>query len=294
MTSRPFESFVAPARARPQLWRLAVGLILALAVYMLWVAAVFVAFWAGSGFPADPAWLEGAMAADTPRSMMVILLTFLGMALGPMAAARLMHKRPAGTLFGPAARTLRDFAVAAALTGGILGASLLGWLVFFDPIPNLAFGQWLILLPAALGLLVIQTGAEELLFRGYLQQQLGARFSSPFAWLVVPSVIFGLFHFDPASTGENVWHVVGSTAIFGMAAADLTARTGSIGAAWGFHFANNTVALLLVATQGQLGGLALYLTPYAIDDAEGLSGLMLVDLGFLVLIWAVLRRLLGR
>jgi DNA-directed RNA polymerase subunit RPC12/RpoP len=39
---------------------------------------------------------------------------------------------------------------------------------------------------------LIQTGAEEVLFRGYLQQQLAARFASPIAWMVLPSAIFAL------------------------------------------------------------------------------------------------------
>jgi uncharacterized protein len=49
---------------------------------------------------------------------------------------------------------------------------------------------------------------------------------------------------------------VGAAATFGLIAADLTARTGSIGAAWGFHFANNTMAITILATDGTITGLS--------------------------------------
>ncbi len=52
---------------------------------------------------------------------------------------------------------------------------------------------------------LIQTGAEELVFRGYLQQQLAARFASPLIWMVLPALIFGAVHYDPATAGPNVW-----------------------------------------------------------------------------------------
>ena len=294
MTSRPFDSFVAPARERPQIWRLLVGCLLIAIVYAVGIALVFVAAWVLLGLPMDTQWLEEVMVADTPRPMIILLSTFAGMALGPMIAVVALHRRGAGTLFGPASRCLRDFVIATGVALGFTALSFLAWTFFHDAVPNLGFGQWIVLLPVALLLLLVQTGAEELLFRGYLLQQLGARFRSPLAWLIVPSVIFGFFHYDPASAGANTWLVVGSAGFFGLLAADLTARTGSLGAAWGFHFANNFVALTLVATKGQLNGLALYVTPYTMAEAETVGPLIFVDLAFMVAIWFVLRRLLGR
>ena len=49
----------------------------------------------------------------------------------------------------------------------------------------------------------------------------------------------------------------------GIACADLTARTGNLGAAMGLHIANNAFALLIVAVEGwPASGLALFLYPY--------------------------------
>lgn len=287
--------FVAPARAYPQVWRLLVGLLLALVVYVLVVLMLFTMAWALSGAEGDGlAWAQRQLNPNDPNALLLLLSTFTGMALGAMTAARVMHRRPAATLFGPAARTLRDFVIAASVVAGILGGSVLIWSIVYDGVPGLAWGTWLSLLPLALLGLLIQTGAEEVLFRGYLQQQLAARFASPLIWLILPALVFGLVHYDPASAGSSVWIVVAAAATFGLIAGDLTAQTGSIGAAWGFHFANNTLAVLIIATEGSLTGLALYTTPYAISDTDTLWGLVLFDLAMMLAAWIVIRRLVTR
>lgn len=289
------ESFVAPARARPQIWRLLAGLVVAVLVYIVVVVALFAVAWLVSDETGDGlAWAQRQLNPEDPQALLLLLSTFAGMALGAMAAARVMHGRAASTLFGRAARTLHDFVVAMGIVGTILGLSVLIWSFSYDAVPGLPLNLWLSFLPWALLGLLIQTGAEELLFRGYLQQQLAARFASPAVWLVIPSIIFGLVHYDAASAGSSVWIVVGAAALFGLIAADLTAHTGSIGAAWGFHFANNTLAVLVISTEGSLTGLALYTTPYSIGDTDTLSTLVLVDLTVMALAWFIIRRTLTR
>lgn len=289
------EPFVAPARAYPQIWRLLVGLVVAVIVYIVVVFAVFLIGWVVSGDGGDSlTWAQRQLNPDDPDALLLLLATFTGMALGAMAAARVMHKRGAGTLFGRGARVLYDFVVAAAIVGAILGGSVVIWSFSYDAVPGLPPMVWLGLLPLALLGLLIQTGAEELLFRGYLQQQLAARFASPLVWLILPSIAFGLVHYDAQSAGSSVWIVVGAAALFGLIAADLTAHTGSIGAAWGFHFANNTLAVLVISTQGSLTGLALYTTPYSVSDTDTLSTLVLFDLAMMGTAWFVIRRVLTR
>ncbi|MDJ0629759.1 MAG: CPBP family intramembrane metalloprotease [Rhodobacter sp.] len=232
--------------------------------------------------------------AATPAGTLILLATFLGMALGPMLAVRLLHRRPVGSLFGRAARAIRDFAGAAAIATVIYAAAVAVWFAVFDATPQLDPILWLALLPLSLAGIALQTGAEELVFRGYLQQQLAARFRSPVVWMILPSLIFGAVHYDPATTGGNALLIVGATGIFGLAAADLTAATGSLGAAWGLHFANNVFAILIVAVDGTLPGLALYTTPYAADDNGLLPMLILGDVAVLILTWFILRRALQR
>lgn len=291
----PFERFVDPARRRPQLWRFAAGLVLSFVIYVVWTVAVIAGGYVLLAQGEEPGlWVQSLVEADRPEGTLLLLLTFVGMALGPMAAARWLHARPAATLFGPRVRTLRDFVIAAAVVFAVFAVALGLWAVEYDAVANLPPSAWAMLLPLTLLGLLVQTGAEEVLFRGYMQGQLAARFRSPLVWLVLPSLLFGIVHSDPATAGENVWMVVASASVFGLIAADLTARTGSIGAAWGFHFANNVVAIALLATGGTITGLALWVTPYTLAEYDASAPAVLLDLATLVLAWWLVRRAVAR
>ena len=286
----PFDAYVAPARRRPQLWRLGVGIALIVAVNFALSAVVFVGL-------AQTRWgagLQEEVLGETPAVMVFLLFSFLGLAGGSWAAARLLHGRGLRSLIGHGPTALRHFVAGA----GVVGLVHLGALAIVGPGLDLeralAPGLWLMWLPLALLGLAVQTGAEELAFRGYLQQQLAARFASPLVWAGLPSVLFGLLHYDPGTMGANVWLVVGLTGVFGLMAADLTARSGTLGLAWGLHFANNFVALLVISPGGELSGLALFSTPFGPDDTGVMRWLLLGDLLLIGAIWLGCRRVLRR
>lgn len=292
---RPFDRFIAPARAYPQLWRTALGAVLILLCAMIGSVAVFgTGWWLMARRQDGLLWADRMTSADTPVGTLLLLLSFGGMAAGAALAARWLHRRPAATLFGPKVRVLRDFVRAALVVGALMVVSLAVWSLGQDAVPNLPPATWATLLPLTLIGLAIQTGAEELVFRGYLQQQLGARFRSPVAWALVPALLFGAVHFNPDLPPASTWTIIGAAAVFGLAAADLTARTGSIGAAWGFHFANNVLAVAILSTEGTITGLSLYRTPYGVEETMSLDALVLLDLGFMVLAWWLVRRVVAR
>ncbi|WP_375260706.1 lysostaphin resistance A-like protein [Palleronia sp.] len=284
-----FRAFIVPARRRSALWRLVLGIVVMVVVILAWGAAQIGAVYLWGGRTGAREALAGMVEPEAPGGTILLLATFIGMAVAPVVAARLLHGRGLGSLVGPWARAARHFGWAVSLVGVVylisIGVTGLG----NPPEPNLTPGVWVRLLPLALVLVLIQTGAEELIFRGYLLQQLAARFPWRIVWLVLPALVFGALHYDPATAGDNAPMIVGSAAAFGLVAADLTARTGSLGAAWGLHFANNVAALLIVATKGTITGLALYVTPYAADDVEATGALIAADALVLVAIWAILR-----
>ena len=280
--------FVAPARRHPALWRLGAGLVLVTVVYVLGVAVIFGLLVAVAGFEGATRWMGRMAAAETPTATLLVLSTFVGMGLGPMLAARLLHRRSLASLFGPWARLLRHFVIAAlicALLNGLTALIPTGLV----PVENLQPGLWAAFLPLALVSILVQTGAEEILFRGYLQTQLAARFASPVMWMVLPSALFALLHYQPGIMGENAWIVVGAVFVFALCAADLTARTGTIGAAWGFHFANNAVAILFLALEGPLSGLALYTLPMDSVPAAELRPMLVTGMGVTLAIWLAIR-----
>lgn len=292
----PFAAFVAPARARPQLWRLALGLVLVVALHTGLALLVL----AGLSRLTGPAALSTETLGSSPGVMALLLLSFGGLALGVWAAVRLLHRRSLGSVVGHGPTALRHFAAGAGLLLAVNGLVMAAVLILpgpdsaLAPQPNLAPALWLAWLPLALLGLAVQTGAEELVFRGYMQQQLAARFAHPLIWAGLPSIVFGLLHHDPGVMGANTWAVVALTGIFGLMAADLTARSGTLGLAWGLHFANNLFALLLLAPAGALSGLSLFTAPFAADDTGIMRLALLGDLVLLLLIWLLCRRALRR
>jgi len=290
--SQAQDRFIAPARLRPQLWRLGLGVTLILVIYIAWMAVIGL----GVTFAVGLAGAEQAMGqvgvGSSPLSILVLLATFGGLVLGSFAAVRWVHKRSVASLFGPCDLLLRDFGMA---FGVFMAVSLPGivWVVVSGTLtPGVPFTTWAIfVVPVLLGLL-LQTGAEEIVFRGYLQQQLAARFAARWVSFVLPSILFGLLHYAPAEMGQGAWLLVGLTGFFGLLMADLTARSGSIGLAWGMHFGNNILAILIFTTGEALDGVALFRLPFSLTDPSSVAGLLVVDLAGLVLVWAVLRRYL--
>ncbi len=287
-----FEAFIAPARARPQIWRLLVGIVLAMVIYALGIVMIFGGIFVVSGVDGIQRWMVEMVEATGPTGTLLVLGTFIGMAVGPMVVVALMHSRSVGSLFGPLPRTIRHFLIAVVVCAFAYGLSfLLPNDVRLEPAMERAL--WLSFLPMALVGVLLQTGAEEVLFRGYIQQQLAARFRSPIIWMVIPSVLFAFLHYQPDVMGDNALYVVAAAGLFGLLAADLTAKTGSLGAAWGFHFTNNVVAILIVALDGPLSGLALYTAPLSAASEE-IRPLILLDMGTTVVTWILIRLAVSR
>jgi membrane protease YdiL (CAAX protease family) len=288
-----YAAFLASAQLYPAPWRLLGGLVVMLLVYTAGFGVIYGILVAVSGFDGAGLWVARMAEADTPTATLLVLASFIGMGAGAMLGARLLHKRTIASLFGPPVHMVQHFILASvicAIITGLMGLVPMGT----TPRPNLDFGLWLSFLPMAVVGILVQTGAEEVLFRGYIQSQLAARFATPLIWMVLPSVLFAMLHFQPSVMGDNAWLVVGAVFLFAVCAADLTARTGTIGAAWGFHFANNAVAILFVALDGPLSGLALYTLPVTnLPDAD-LRPMLWAGMGITLLIWLVIRVAVGR
>ncbi|MBT8413944.1 MAG: CPBP family intramembrane metalloprotease [Boseongicola sp.] len=289
-----FAPMISAASARPALWRAIAGGISAILLLVAWLCAVAVFFslTEGVGFGRALAAVTHGDPA-TPEGALKYLLIVGGLGFTTLLAARFWHQRPAVSLTGPAARTLRHFVIALGIT--FAAAALL----MLIPGPqdatierNMELSVWLWWLPFALFAIAAQTGAEEVFFRGYLQSQFAARFASPLIWLTIPAFAFGLAHYSPALPAQTAWAYVGFATLFGLLAGDLTARTGSIGAAWGLHFANNTIAVTIIAVDGTMTGLGLFRSTAGLERLIDLSPWILADLGALILVWLLLRRVL--
>lgn len=263
-------AFVAPALEKAQVWRTAVGFILIVGTLIGLGPLIYnVAFVIFDLLIGDP----------DVVSVFAMLFGFAAATLGVFSTLYFVHDRYAVTVFGPLGLAINQFHKVG------IGVLILLVVLFVLPpwgygdplVANRALGPWLMVLPIALVAVFVQASAEEILFRGYLQQQLGARFRSPWIWMVVPSALFAFAHYDPQTAGENVWLIVLWAGLFGAAMADLTARAGNLGPAIAVHFINNAAALLFVALPDQLGDAALYLMPFGMSDVDAMRAWMPVD-----------------
>jgi len=288
----PHDRLIATARARPQLWRLAAGTVLGTAVYVALIAGMFLYIRLAHGMFVAAAIGMALPAGATPGTLVLLLYSFAGLAVGAFIAVRALHGRSAATLFGPAPRpVLRD----AALVAGpviLLHAVILPLALRGGASPHVPPATVLLWLPAALPALLIQVGAEEVAFRGYLQSQLAARFRAPWVWIGGPSLLFAAGHYAPAAYGPAAVPVVIWAFAFGCLAADLTARTGNLGAAIGLHFASNFAALFLLGLAGNMDGLALWTIAPDFGDPGTLTGFLAADFLMLAVAWLLARTVL--
>ena len=289
---RAHEALVRPARAQPQLWRLLAGL--ALVVLFGLTATTGLQMLLAALVPG--VWLADLAQGGSPGAMLVMLGSFAFLALGVAMAARLLHRRGFVSVTGALPPLVWQFTrVSLSLAGLSLVLLLLPPYGMGAPmVPNLPIWNWLALLPLSLAAVLVQTGSEEVLFRGYIQQALAARFRHPAVWILLPSGLFALGHYLPAEAGDNALLIAVWAGVFGVLMADLTARAGTLGPAMAVHFFNNVAALLLFASPTSLNGLALYLVPYDLADVQALRPWMAVDFALMAVSWLVARLAIRR
>ena len=289
------ERLVAPARDSASLTKLLGGCVMTFLIFGMVGQGLASMLWSLTPEDDHAALSRALEHGTTPGAALLTMYYFAAWILALAVAVQAVHGRSLLRLLGPPRETLVQCAVTIAAVVAVQAV------VALIPNPpdlaatrNMAFGNWIMILPLALIGLAIQVSAEELMFRGYMQSQLAARFANPVIWLAVPSAIFAALHYAPAAYGASAWLVVIWAGLFGVAAADLTARSGTLGPAIGLHLVNNVSAILLVAPKGNLDGLALYTYPFSLTNSAMVSAWMPVDIMLLLCSWLAARLALRR
>lgn len=284
----------AAAKKRSELWRTIAGVVAIAAVYLVLARFYQQALFALAA--GQPDFLSNLITGSTPTAMLALLFSFGLISASVLIVVRTLHKRDALGVIGPVSLAVPQFfrvVIALIMLGIIL--SVLPPYGYGEPlVPATGAGLWALLLPFSLIAVFFQISAEEILFRGYLQQQLGARFRSPLIWMGIPSFIFALGHYQPNEAGENAVMITVWAGVFGLLMADLTARAGTIGPALAVHFVNNVTALLIVSLPDNLGGLALWHTPFGMDNVTELRAWLPVDFAMMFVSWLTARLALRR
>jgi len=262
----PHAAFVAPARGSTDLSRLVLGIFAVELLFTLALSLVSRLLEA-----AAPDLAHDMIYGFGPVGLSLQLATFGFFAASLALVMRHVHGRPLSSALGPlvpaAGATIR---AAGAVALVYLALEILPpWWSAAALAETRSLPLWVAALPFGLAAILVQVTAEELFYRGYIQQQLAARFPHPLVWMLVPNLLFAAAHWDNGGSPEESWQYVVWALCFGLAASDLTARTGNLGAAIGLHLANNAYAFLFFGEYGGMdSGLALFL--FSPDPVGGL------------------------
>ena len=131
--------------------------------------------------------------------------------------------------------------------------------------------------------IVVQTFAEEFIFRGYVTQGLALAFKKPLPAAVVSGILFGSLHI-PNGIPQAV-----NAVIFGTVCALIAIRTGGIALTFGLHLANNYFGAVVVVSGSDVfkgsPGIIAQTTPHLLWWDLGLGTLALA-----AMLWWIFRR----
>lgn len=183
-------------------------------------------------------WFEPFTHVALRRAMTATAWLFaltLPMVLGFWLAWRWLVGRPLRLLLGPWPEVWRDFVLMSALGLPILGAEM-AWVFSQSKIgPQNWAGLFPVQTLVIFALLPVQTLAEEVIFRGFLQRWLIRRTGRAWLGVALQSAAFASLH-------PGIHSVI---FVLGVATGIAAHRSGALGASWAIHLLNNVFALML-------------------------------------------------
>ena len=273
---------------RSQIWRICLGLFLIAIIYASSSFGWFIALDRMAQIR-----LEGL--GSTPADLAALLFSFFFIWLGIALVCRWLHRHPLHALYGRSYKiNWQHFLIGAGLAFATaiiseISISIISW-HFFDPSsqanPNITATLWLRWVIPISVLVFVQIGAEEMLFRGYLLQHIRAR-GGRFWWSIfLPSLLFGMLHFDFPIFGVNAFFYMLHTSVAGMILCLVTLKTGNLGAALGLHFGVNAL-MLIFGLEGHLDGMSLFVIQLDPKGAQATLSFLIFTLfeGLAFLLW---------
>ena len=273
---------------RSQIWRICLGLFLISIIYVFSSFGWFIVLDRLAEIR-----LEGL--GSTPADLAALLFSFFFIWLGIALVCRWLHRHPLHALYGPTYKiNWQHFLIGAGLAFATAiisetSISVISWYLF-DPSsqanPNITATLWLRWVIPISALIFVQIGAEEMLFRGYLLQHIRAR-GGRFWWSIfLPSLLFGMLHFDFPIFGVNAFFYMLHTSVAGIILCLVTLKTGNLGAALGLHFGVNAL-MLIFGLEGHLNGMSLFVIQLDPKGAQATLSFLIFTLfeGLAFLIW---------
>jgi len=247
------------ATTRPRLWRWILGTLFIVTTWQ--VLGLALTFLFASYFDLDVELLFSTADEDLAAiralpawsSAATILISFLPLFIATLLAYRIFLKKNIKSLFTSRdaysyKRTWIGFASLALISSAFGSFDLiLNWDSYTFSFKASAFLPYLLI---AFTLLPIQTTAEELFFRGWIQRWLDNGKKKQWSISILSGAIFSLPHLaNPEVAGNELIFPIISYGATGFMLAWVTYRDKSLELAIGAHFANNLLAALLVSSQ---------------------------------------------
>ena len=260
-----------PVETRPALWRWILGTVIIFVGWLL-IGTVLTAVTVGL-FGLDLAAIAGTDDASRAivnsyepwQAATSILISFLPLLILPIALHQVLLRQDLKSLF---TRSSRSFS-REVLQGAVVMAALLIVAGLPDLLLNGDDYQWsfdssrfIPYLLVAATLIPMQTTAEEVFYRGWIQQRLENGRRSIWFVSFASAALFALPHLgNPEVNGELFLAILGYGAS-GFMFAWVTMRDKSIGVAVGAHGANNILAGLLISSaDSALPAASIWTTP---------------------------------
>ena len=256
---------------RPSLWRWILGTFIIL-ISWLFIGGIFTVLSAslfdldlGALTGTDKASLEIVRGYEPWQAASAVLVSFIPLLVAPLLLHRFLLKRPFRELF---TRSDRNFAREVGI-----GAAVMTLLLMGTGIPDMILNgdaytwtfdaaKFLPYLLIAFTLIPIQTTAEEVFYRGWIQQRLENGRRSIWLVSVLGGALFALPHLGNPEVSGNVLLPILGYGSTGFMLTWVTMRDKSMGLAVGAHAANNILAgLLISSSDSALPSVSLWTTP---------------------------------
>jgi membrane protease YdiL (CAAX protease family) len=274
---------------RPRLWRWILGTLFIVTTWQ--VLGLALTFLLASYFDLDVELLFSTADEDLATiralpawsSATTVLISFLPLLIATLLAYRIFLKKNLKSLFTSHdkysyKRTWIGFASLALISSAFGSIDLiLNWDSYTFSFKASAFLPYLLI---AFTLLPIQTTAEELFFRGWIQRWLDNGKKKQWSISILSGAIFSLPHLaNPEVAGKELFFPIISYGATGFMLAWVTYRDKSLELAIGAHFANNLLAALLVSSQDSaLPSVSLFSVPEVAWGPAALFSVIMVPI----------------
>ena len=240
-------------KGKSDAWRYIVGTFLIVLIYFIASIPFGIALIVevGTEKVAGMSETEILSVLEPNTTLFYMLLPFTFAFFGILIISRFLHNQPLKFLV--TSRSSFDWSRVAFSFLLVANLAALSLVISLEIYPNNY--QWNYDPQRFLGLILIsvlmiplQTTAEELLFRGYLFQGLGAAFKSRLAPLLITSISFGLLHSLNPEIAKLGYGLISTYIITGLFLGMITLLDEGLELSIGFHAANNLIIALLVTS----------------------------------------------